>query len=135
MKAQLLIAAIALAAPVATFADHNRSYSYVHSQDCRPSYRPYVFTPSYGYYGPGPGISIHFGSRPSTYTATRYYVPGSSSLEASVQRALRREGYYRGSLDGDLGPMSRSAIREYQADHGLYVTGRVDSRLLRSLGI
>lgn len=143
MKALLLIAAIALAAPAASLADHNRSYSYggyhSYSHGYRPSYRPYGYGygyyPSYGYYAPGPVISFNFGSRPSTYTATRYYVPGGSSLEASVQRALSRRGYYSGPVDGDLGPRSRAAIRDYQVDHGLATTGRVDSRLLHSLGL
>ena len=39
-----------------------------------------------------------------------------------------------GSIDGDIGPGSRSAIRNYQADRGLAPTGRIDSALLRSLG-
>ena len=52
-----------------------------------------------------------------------------------MQRALQRRGYYRGYVDGDIGPGSRAAIRSYQARHGLYVTGRIDSALLRSLGI
>ena len=52
-----------------------------------------------------------------------------------VQRALKRRGYYAGAIDGDIGPGSRSAIRAFQADRGLRVTGRIDSTLLRSLGI
>ncbi len=141
MKSLLLLAAFALAAPTASFADHNRSYSHGHSyggsrhysHGYAPYYRPYGFHP--GYYNPGPVVSFTFGSRPSVYSATRYYVPGGSSIESSVQRALRREGYYSGSVDGDLGPRSRAAIREFQADNGMYATGRIDSRLLRSLGI
>lgn len=148
MNAKLILAAVALAAPSASYADHNRPYcppSYGHSyggyhsysHGYRSNYRPYGYStyPSYGYYAPGPVVSFNFGSRPSTYTTTRYYAPSGSSLGSSVQRALRREGYYGGPVDGDLGPMSRAAIREYQAAHGLYVTGRVDSRLLRSLGL
>ncbi|MEO6741373.1 MAG: peptidoglycan-binding domain-containing protein [Chthoniobacteraceae bacterium] len=142
MKTLLLLAAVALASPTASFADHYRSNScgnsyggYHHySHGYAPSYRPYGYSP-YGYYAPGPVVSFNFGSRPSVYSATRYYVPGESSLESSVQRALRREGYYSGPVDGDIGPRSRSAIRDYQADHGLSATGRIDSRLLRSLGI
>jgi peptidoglycan hydrolase-like protein with peptidoglycan-binding domain len=52
-----------------------------------------------------------------------------------VQRVLRKRGYYLGPLDGDIGPRSRSAIRDYQAEHGLEVNGRIDDPLLRSLGI
>ena len=57
------------------------------------------------------------------------------SLAADVQSALKRRGYYKGPVDGDIGPASRSAIRAYQSDRGLTVTGRVDRSLLRALGI
>ena len=142
MKTLLLLAAVALASPTASFADHRYPYSYSHSYShgyggYRPSgYYPYGSYP-YGYYGSGPVVSFNFGSRPSSYpyTATRYYARSGSSLESSVQRALRREGYYSGPVDGDIGPRSRAAIRDYQADHGLSASGRIDSRLLRSLGI
>lgn len=135
MKAKLLIAAIALVAPTASFADHRSNWG--SRPYCPPSghYSSYGHYPSYGYYAPSPIVSFTFGSRPSVYTPTRYYVRSSSSLEASVQRALRREGYYDGAVDGDIGPRSRAAIRDYQAENGLAMTGRIDSRLLRSLGI
>ena len=127
MKAQFLIAALALVAPAASFAKHKPHVTFY-------SPEPYC-PPPVRYYHPGPVVSFNFGSRPSTYTHTRSYSRSSSSLEASVQRALRREGYYDGPVDGDIGPRSRGAIREFQADNGLYITGRIDSRLLRSLGI
>jgi peptidoglycan hydrolase-like protein with peptidoglycan-binding domain len=68
------------------------------------------------------------------YPAGRYY-DTDDSIDADVQRALRRRGYYHGPIDGDIGPGSRSAIREYQADHGLRMTGRIDGSLIRSLGL
>jgi hypothetical protein len=129
MKTLLLLAAVVLAAPAASFADH---YYYPHSH-WHGGYRYYGYP--YGYYGPGPVVSFNFGRGPYPYSETRYYVPAGSSLEASVQRVLRREGYYSGPVDGDIGPRSRAAIRNYQIDHGLSATGRIDSRLLRSLGI
>ena len=57
------------------------------------------------------------------------------SMEASVQLALARNGYYRGPIDGNIGPMSRRAIANYQADHGLRVTGYPDGNLLNALGL
>lgn len=62
-----------------------------------------------------------------------YYAP--RSIEADVQLALHREGYYRGPIDGDLGPGTRGAIRDYQYDHRLPATGRIDNHLVRSLGL
>jgi hypothetical protein len=118
-------------------------YPYHYSRPYYGSYgRPYYgySRPYYGYsYGPSIGVSYY--SRPSySYETTRVY-RGSSGYDSSddlavdVQRALKRRGYYTGSVDGDIGPGSRSAIRAYQADRGLPVTGRIDSRLLRALGI
>lgn len=58
-----------------------------------------------------------------------------ASLPAAVQRRLAHLGYYHGAIDGDIGPRSRHAIRRYQAEHGLPVTGDIDRPLLRSLGL
>ena len=42
---------------------------------------------------------------------------------------------YRGEIDGDIGPGTRAAIRRYQYERRLEVTGRIDRSLLRSLGL
>jgi peptidoglycan hydrolase-like protein with peptidoglycan-binding domain len=52
-----------------------------------------------------------------------------------VQDNLRRLGYYNGQVDGLNGTGTRNAIRSYQMDRGLPVTGRVDQELLRDLGL
>jgi peptidoglycan hydrolase-like protein with peptidoglycan-binding domain len=52
-----------------------------------------------------------------------------------VQIALARRGYYRSAIDGQAGQQTRSAIRRYQRDRRLAVTGAIDRSLLRSLGI
>lgn len=59
----------------------------------------------------------------------RYYRP----IEVDVQRALARRGYYNGPIDGDLGPGTRAAIRAYQYDHDLPVSGRIDRYLIDAL--
>ena len=88
------------------------------------------------YYYSRPGIGFSYYSRPSTvYRGQAVYGSYSDSLAVDVQRELRRRGYYRGSIDGDIGPGSRAAIRAYQYDRGLSASGRIDSSLLRSLGI
>ena len=97
-----------------------------------------------GYYY-GPPNSVYYYERPDViFYATRSAVPRGyysresyvrDSTEASVQSALARSGYYRGSIDGQIGPQSRQAIANYQAAHGLRVTGNINSSLLRSLGM
>jgi hypothetical protein len=54
---------------------------------------------------------------------------------ANVQAALQQQGYYRGEMDGLIGPLTRGAIADYQRDHGLYTTSTIDQPTLRSLGM
>lgn len=62
--------------------------------------------------------------------------PGAPVARAvEVQRALARHGYYHGSIDGIIGPASRSAIRSFQDANGLAVTGEINGPLLRALGL
>ena len=58
-----------------------------------------------------------------------------NSMQAAVQQSLTRNGYYTGPIDGRIGPMSRQAISNYQADRGFRVTGYPDNNLLNSLGL
>lgn len=54
---------------------------------------------------------------------------------ANVQVALQQQGYYRGEVDGLIGPVTRGAIADYQRDHGLYTTSTIDQPTLQSLGM
>jgi Putative peptidoglycan binding domain len=54
---------------------------------------------------------------------------------ANVQAALQQQGYYRGEVDGLLGPLTRDAVANYQRDHGLYTTSTIDRPTLESLGM
>jgi putative peptidoglycan binding protein len=129
---------------------HDRSDNRHHfsGRNYRPYYRygypysSYGYGYGYGYGYPYSGFGLSFSSRPyySYYGSSSVYrgrpvSDYSDSLAADVQGELKRRGYYRGAIDGDIGPASRAAIRSYQAERGLPVTGRIDSSLLRSLGI
>lgn len=124
----------------------HRGYGYGYGY----GHRGYGYGYGRSYYRrPSVGLSFfsspaYYYSSPSYYTTRRYTTyrssPGyagsyESELSVEVQQALKRRGYYSGAIDGDIGPGSRSAIRAYQADRGLSVTGRIDSSLLRALGI
>ena len=52
-----------------------------------------------------------------------------------MQIALREEGYYRGEIDGLIGPETRDALAAYQRDHGLVITSAVDEPTLVTLGL
>ncbi len=51
-----------------------------------------------------------------------------------VQQTLLDRGYYQGSIDGILGSGTRAAIRHYQKDENLPVTGWPDAGTARRLG-
>lgn len=52
---------------------------------------------------------------------------------ADVQHLLAARGYYNGAVDGIAGQRTRAAIRRFQRDAGLPVTGVADQGLLRAL--
>jgi hypothetical protein len=54
---------------------------------------------------------------------------------ADVQAELQQMGYYRGEVDGLLGPLTREALTAYQADQGLATTAAIDEPTLDSLGM
>ena len=54
---------------------------------------------------------------------------------ASVQVALQQQGYYNFAIDGRMGPQTRAAIGQYQADHRLPVTYGIDQPTLGALGV
>ena len=53
----------------------------------------------------------------------------------NVQRALKELGYYSGPLNASLGPGTRAAIRAFQEDNGLDVTGAIDAPTIEALGL
>jgi hypothetical protein len=81
--------------------------------------------------------------QPSGYDNGEYYdqnAYGSSDSDgdssvAAVQDRLARQGYYRGEIDGMLGPQTRRAIARYQRDHGQRVTGDLTMHTLQSLEV
>jgi peptidoglycan hydrolase-like protein with peptidoglycan-binding domain len=58
------------------------------------------------------------------------------ALQDALQKAKKLGGspYYAGKIDGDLGPKSADAIRDYRRDHDITPAGAIiDAALLRSL--
>ena len=54
---------------------------------------------------------------------------------ANVQAVLQEMGYYKGEVDGLLGPLTREALTGYQTDNGMTVTAVIDEPTLDSLGM
>jgi len=60
---------------------------------------------------------------------------GTDSPVSAAQTRLARQGYYRGEVDGLMGPETRRAIMRYQSDNGLAPTGQLNDETLQSLGM
>jgi peptidoglycan hydrolase-like protein with peptidoglycan-binding domain len=50
-----------------------------------------------------------------------------------VQRELRKQGYDPGTIDGKMGPRTRSTLKRYQTDQGLLATGEIDAKTLETM--
>ena len=51
-----------------------------------------------------------------------------SDAVREVQRRLKELGYYKGSADGDFGPATEAAVKEFQKANGLTADGKVGER-------
>ena len=52
-----------------------------------------------------------------------------------AQKTLTERGFYRGDIDGILGPAMRAAVRQFQSTRKLHVNGELDEATLRALEI
>ena len=50
-----------------------------------------------------------------------------------VQRRLKELGYYKGSADGDFGPATEAAVKEFQKANGLTADGKVGEKTLAKM--
>ena len=57
---------------------------------------------------------------------------GSDAVRA-VQRRLKELGYYKGSADGDFGPATETAVKEFQKANGLTADGKVGEKTLAKM--
>lgn len=57
-----------------------------------------------------------------------------NSHAAALQAALLQRGHYVGTIDGLVGPLTRSAIASFQAESGLRPTGKANARTVAALG-
>jgi peptidoglycan hydrolase-like protein with peptidoglycan-binding domain len=53
----------------------------------------------------------------------------------ALQKALARSGYYKSTIDGIWGPMTKHSLQLYQQDYFLTVTGEPNAETLKSLGV
>jgi hypothetical protein len=111
-------------------------WSYGYPYGYPSDYYPYNYYPSdyYSYgYDPGAyqGDNGEYDGRDAYNSSDQY----NDRTIADVQTQLSKEGYYRGEIDGVLGPETRRAIVSFQSDHGLRATGNLTRETLSTLGL
>ena len=83
--------------------------------------------PAWGY---APSVSYVYDGPIYAYNGLSPY-----QVTVNVQEQLAAAGYYDGPIDGVLGPMTREAIANYQADNGLAITSAIDEPTLATMGL
>lgn len=74
----------------------------------------------------------------SAAEADRYQqgaVAPSHEAVMAAQRRLHDKGFYKGNFDGRMGPETQAALREFQKNSNLNVTGKLDEATLSRLGV
>lgn len=94
----------------------------------------YYFDNGYWYpaWGYDPGHEYYAYDAP-IYVGKRAEPP--DRVIADVQAALQEMGYYKGEVDGLIGPLTRDALTKYQTDNGMTVTAVIDEPTLDSLNM
>ncbi|MBW0000455.1 MAG: peptidoglycan-binding protein [Verrucomicrobia bacterium] len=103
------------------YADAPYGYGYADNYPSAGNYDAYIGPPGYGY--------------PAVDAAAVPPVATGAGLVTAVQTRLTRQAYYDGPMDGMINAETRRAIREYQQDHGLQITGLINPELLSSMAI
>ena len=96
----------------------------------------YYYWNNSGYWYPAWGYSPsaeYYAYDGPIYVGQRAQPP--DQVIADVQAELQEMGYYRGEVDGLLGPLTREALAAYQSDQGLIATEVIDQPTLDSLGL
>jgi hypothetical protein len=92
-----------------------------------------------GYRSPAPIYNPPARVVPATPSQGLVTLPGNAAkftlIVKQVQEGLTSLGYYDGTIDGVIGPKAKAALKRFQADYGIKVTGTVTPEVLDQLGI
>lgn len=69
-------------------------------------------------------------SSSQSYTAS---VPNDNSQVSQIQQALNAQGYNVGAVDGQMGPKTKSALKQFQQAKGLQASGKLDPQTVAML--
>jgi hypothetical protein len=80
------------------------------------------------------GMSDRDGDRGRTQSSARGSAPASAQT-TQVQQALKAKGYDPGAINGVMSSQTQEALRRFQKENGLQVTGTVDAQTAKALGV
>lgn len=70
-----------------------------------------------------------------TVDAASYKKGSSGSTVKQIQQVLKNQGYYNGSVDGNFGSATESAVKAFQRAKGLTADGKAGSQTLKAMGV
>jgi len=94
----------------------------------------YYFNNNYWYPAWGYNPSNEYYAYDAPIYAGKHAEPPDKVI-ADVQAVLQEMGYYKGEVDGLLGPLTREALTGYQTDQGMVATAVIDEPTLDALGM
>ncbi|HUE40757.1 MAG TPA: peptidoglycan-binding domain-containing protein [Chthoniobacterales bacterium] len=116
-------------------------YGYGYGYPYNYGYYPNGYGDGYGYgyndpgdYNDQPGYDNGYNDQ-SRYQQNGYGDRSANSSVAAAQDRLTQEGFYRGQIDGVLGPETRHAIVRFQTKHGLGISGELTPETLNAMGL
>ena len=71
-------------------------------------------------------------SSSQSYTAS---VPGDNAQVSQIQQALNEQGFNVGTVDGQMGPRTKAALKQFQQQKGLQASGKLDQQTLAALTV
>jgi N-acetylmuramoyl-L-alanine amidase len=78
---------------------------------------------------------MHLSNLPDQSIATLSGYGSTGEEVYKIQSRLRNWGYYNGDVDGHYGYLTYSAVKDFQAKHGLTVDGIAGPQTLEALGL
>lgn len=60
-------------------------------------------------------------------------IPSDKPTPKQIQQALKAAGFYSGKIDGNIGPKTKKAIEDFQAQNGLKADGKVGAKTWKVL--
>ena len=82
----------------------------------------------------GPAFAQATTGSPASGAETKGKMVGDEKVRAA-QQALKDKGHDPGAIDGQMGPKTQAALRDFQKALGMTASGRLDDKTMQALGV